>query len=386
MAWGNSVAPPPPPAASGSITAETLAELNRAATQEKTEWVNKTRTIQQDPAGKQKWWLFCKTHGEGNTDVYHHDEAFLMTFIEAYEAGTIIEVAEIEDNSRGWGGDASSGGDASKIFVGGLPKGTKEDALWHYFGKWGTVAKVDNKLDENGEPRGFAFVTFQDAAIAQQVLDNKDRNYMDGKWIDCKPADGGKGGSKGGKGGGGAPSGGSSEETKVFVGGLPKTATQDSVSNFFSYYGAIEKTDLKYDPEGNFRGFGFIIFSSAESAAKLLAKPSMEFEGKWIECKSPNAKGSGKGGKDQGKDQGKGGNDQGQGNSGWSGGGGGGWQDRGSSGGGGWQDRNDQSGGGGGGWKNNDQGSWKNNNDQGGGGGGWNSSGGGGGGGGWQQR
>merc|ERR1719401_1337646 len=77
---------------------------------------------------------------------------------------------------------------------------------------------------------------------------------------------GAKGGGKS-KGGGGTPDSGE----KIFVGGLPKTATQDSVWNFFSQFGNCTNIDLKYDDNGGFRGFGFITFADIQAAQAALS-------------------------------------------------------------------------------------------------------------------
>ena len=54
--------------------------------------------------------------------------------------------------------------DDRKLFVGGLSWETKEEHLKEYFGKFGTLEKVELKLDPmTGRSRGFAFIVFEDA-------------------------------------------------------------------------------------------------------------------------------------------------------------------------------------------------------------------------------
>lgn len=45
--------------------------------------------------------------------------------------------------------------------------------------------------NENGESRGYCFITFENLESAQAVIDNYDHNMIDEKWVDCKPSDGG---------------------------------------------------------------------------------------------------------------------------------------------------------------------------------------------------
>merc|ERR1740121_840230 len=97
-----------------------------------------------------------------------------------------------------------------KIFAGGLPKAASEEVITAYFASWGPVRDIQLKYTDQGEPRGFAFVTFESPEVAEAVVANYDHNSIDGKWIDCKPADGkgmggGKAMAKGGGYGGGKP-------------------------------------------------------------------------------------------------------------------------------------------------------------------------------------
>merc|ERR1719247_245677 len=128
----------------------------------------------------------------------------MMTFFEVYEAGTIVDEPGCPFYSPP---ESDAIADATeKIFVGGIPKGTAEDSIWQFFGSFGKVSQVDIRKDPEGQPRGFAFVTFEDKVSTQLVLNNYDNNYMDGKWLDCKCA--GKGSKGGEKGGGKGKDGG----------------------------------------------------------------------------------------------------------------------------------------------------------------------------------
>ena len=54
--------------------------------------------------------------------------------------------------------------DDRKLFVGGLSWETKEEHLQAYFGNFGTLEKVELKLDPvTGRSRGFAFIVFENA-------------------------------------------------------------------------------------------------------------------------------------------------------------------------------------------------------------------------------
>merc|ERR1740123_2563173 len=81
---------------------------------------------------------------------------------------------------------------------------------------------------------------------------------------------GGKGGWKGGKNKDKGPAPGE-EVLKIFVGGLPPTAGEEDLNEFFSTFGEISVVELKSFPmTGKHRGFGFVTFTAAEAAQAVL--------------------------------------------------------------------------------------------------------------------
>mmetsp|Transcript_56423 Transcript_56423/g.157261 ORF Transcript_56423/g.157261 Transcript_56423/m.157261 type:complete len:600 (-) Transcript_56423:72-1871(-) len=100
---------------------------------------------------------------------------------------------------------------------------------------------------------------------------------------------GGAGSPRGWKGGGqhGALHGRADVTEKIFVGGLPMTATEETVQAHFSDFGDVREVLLKRDPFTGFsRGFAFVVFSDAESARMVLENFDCNMmEGRWIECK-----------------------------------------------------------------------------------------------------
>ncbi|CAE7341488.1 DAZAP1 [Symbiodinium pilosum] len=101
---------------------------------------------------------------------------------------------------------------------------------------------------------------------------------------------GGKGkgfGGGWGKGGGGGNLWLASSES-VFVGGLPRTCTEDQLRTHFSSFGPVVNVDMGMDPATMaFRGFAFVSFVSKEIAQAVLDNYADNyFMGKWIDCKS----------------------------------------------------------------------------------------------------
>jgi len=69
--------------------------------------------------------------------------------------------------------------------------------------------------------------------------------------------------------------------TKLYVGNLPFTATEDSVRTLFAVHGAVEKISLINDRDtGRPRGFGFIEMSKADADRAQQALNGKDFDGR----------------------------------------------------------------------------------------------------------
>src|SRR6185312_12748430 len=69
--------------------------------------------------------------------------------------------------------------------------------------------------------------------------------------------------------------------TKLYVGNLPFTATEDAVRNLFAPHGTIEKLSLINDRDtGQPRGFGFVEMSTADASRAMQALNGKDFDGR----------------------------------------------------------------------------------------------------------
>lgn len=69
--------------------------------------------------------------------------------------------------------------------------------------------------------------------------------------------------------------------TKLYVGNLPFTATEENVRNHFAAHGTVEKVSLINDREtGQPRGFGFIEMSNSDASRAMQALNGKDFEGR----------------------------------------------------------------------------------------------------------
>ena len=88
--------------------------------------------------------------------------------------------------------------------------------------------------------------------------------------------------------------------TKLFVGNLPFSATEQSVRALFEPHGTIESIALINDREtGRPRGFGFIEMSNSDASKAMQALNGKDFDGRALkvnEAQSKERSGGGGGG------------------------------------------------------------------------------------------
>ncbi len=69
--------------------------------------------------------------------------------------------------------------------------------------------------------------------------------------------------------------------TKLYVGNLPFTVTDEGVRTLFSQHGTVEKVSLITDRDtGRPRGFGFVEMPNADAARAMQALNGKDFEGR----------------------------------------------------------------------------------------------------------
>ena len=69
--------------------------------------------------------------------------------------------------------------------------------------------------------------------------------------------------------------------TKLYVGNLPFTATDEAVRTLFATHGTVERVSLITDRDtGRPRGFGFVEMSNADASRALQALNGTDFNGR----------------------------------------------------------------------------------------------------------
>jgi len=88
-----------------------------------------------------------------------------------------------------------------------------------------------------------------------------------------------------------------SEVTKLYVGNLPFTATEDSVRALFAPHGTVEKISLISDRDtGRPRGFGFVEMSNADASRAMQALNGQDFDGRAVKINEAQDRAGGGGG------------------------------------------------------------------------------------------
>jgi len=140
----------------------------------------------------------------------------------------------------------AGGGAGRKLFVGGISFDTEEDGLRAFFKDCGEIEDLHMPVHaDTGYKRGFAFVTFADAAGATAGAALND-GELDGRWLNIRVAEDKVAREDAGAG---------EPQLKVFVGGLNYETDEEGVKKFFADCG--ETTDVYFPTDretGNYRG------------------------------------------------------------------------------------------------------------------------------------
>jgi RNA recognition motif-containing protein len=79
--------------------------------------------------------------------------------------------------------------------------------------------------------------------------------------------------------------------TKLYVGNLPFTATEDAVRTLFAPHGTVEKIALITDRDtGRPRGFGFVEMSNADASRAMQALNGTDFDGRPLKVNEAQAR------------------------------------------------------------------------------------------------
>jgi len=160
----------------------------------------------------------------------------------------------------------------TEVRLGNLSYQSTEESIREGFSEFGTITNIKVLYNEEGRPRGSAFVEFDNSDAAQAAIDAYNDQEFDGRAISVSF-------SRGAAAGGtprSAPRnfGGQTEKEPtrvIFLGGLSYSSTQDSVREAFADFSSgITDIRIPLNEEGEPRGFGHVEFDTVETATKAL--------------------------------------------------------------------------------------------------------------------
>ncbi|AEO59048.1 hypothetical protein MYCTH_2306966 [Thermothelomyces thermophilus ATCC 42464] len=159
------------------------------------------------------------------------------------------------------------------VFIKNLDTAIDNKALHDTFAAFGNILSCKVAQDENGNSKGYGFVHYEtDEAAAQAIkhvngmLLNEKKVYV-GYHIPKKDRQSKFEEMK-------------ANYTNVYVKNINLEVTEEEFRELFSKYGEVTSSTLARDQEGKSRGFGFVNFSTHDSAAKAVEELNgKEFRG-----------------------------------------------------------------------------------------------------------
>lgn len=189
--------------------------------------------------------------------------------------------------------------DLKKLYVGKLKPETTNQSLKDYFGQYGDVTEAKVATHQDGNSRGFAFVSMSDQAVVDAILEDRPHT-IDGQTVFARraiPKD--------------DPNPLAQTKTKkLFIGGLTEEATEEDITNVLAIFTRHQPEQIKLMRDKNtnkFKGYAFAIFHSEDIVDKLFIVRNCVIRDKKVELKKaeeiggPGGRGGGRGGGDRGR-------------------------------------------------------------------------------------
>lgn len=189
-----------------------------------------------------------------------------------------------------------------KLFLGGLPWETNENAIIMYFSQFGEVLDCMVLRDNTTcKSRGFGFVTVAGSDLAARLLEMN--HELDGRSLTVRRASPKQ--HSGGQqqqqcacavnqmaGAQSVPLATDGTEKKIFLGGLDRSIPDEVIRMACEMHGSVVDVQIlgnHSNPSG--RGYGFVTFSDAEPAQKLINFGSLDVAGRAINVSRAQPKG-----------------------------------------------------------------------------------------------
>jgi len=167
--------------------------------------------------------------------------------------------------------------DLKKLYVAKLKLETSKETMTEFFSNYGEVTEVNIVKDNEGTPRGFAFVTMADQAVVDAILEDRPHS-IDGQTVFLRraiPKD--------------DPNPLAQTKTKkLFIGGLNEEATEQDIKEVLAIFTRHPPEQIKLMRDRNtnkFKGYAFAIFHNEDIVDKLFIIRNCTIKNKKVELK-----------------------------------------------------------------------------------------------------
>ena len=159
---------------------------------------------------------------------------------------------------------ASDGNQKFTLFVSNLDYRVEEEELKNFFTSFGNVKEVRLVKHASGQSKGFAYVEMSSNEDVEKAL-ARDNELVRGRPMYIAKSDPNKKGHQFKYSMG-------LEKKKIFIKGLPTSATKEEVTEMFEPYGRLHEVRLVTYRNGHFKGIAYVEFEQEKDASQAILK------------------------------------------------------------------------------------------------------------------
>jgi len=150
-----------------------------------------------------------------------------------------------------------------RLFIGGISRDVTEDELRAKFKEHGKVTDFAMMKDENGNNRGFGFITYEDKKMADAAIAALDGQKIKGRRVGVRDADAPKDEK---------PRRKKIDGARIYVGNLPFKASDDDLAKLFSDECDFVHVEWATDRNGRRKAFAFVTIRPEDKAVEVASK------------------------------------------------------------------------------------------------------------------
>ena len=178
------------------------------------------------------------------------------------EDGTPREYFRFED-SGGRGGGRQRAPPGCKLFVGGLPNDVTDDEIRSLFEPHGDITDFAIMKDDEGNNRGFGFITFATKDMATTASTALDGHRIKGRRIGVRDADAPRDKK---------PKRDRPKGCRLYVGNLPFDASDDDLAKLFKDHCDSVHVQWATDRGGKRKAFAFVTIQPENAGEEVVSK------------------------------------------------------------------------------------------------------------------